>query len=135
MSRVQEGRGLLDTSVVIDLHLLSSAGLPRELLVSAVTLAELAQGPSATDDPAERASRQDLLQRVEGTFDPLPFDAAAARAYGRVCAGVRTAGRQPRGRFPDLQIAAVALANSLPLYTRNPDDFRGLDSLIVLVPV
>lgn len=132
---MQHERGLLDTSVVIDLDVLSSGSLPRSLLISAVTLAELAQGPSATDDPAERASRQDRLQRVEGSFDPLPFDTAAARAYGRVCAAVRTAGRQPRGRFPDLQIASIALANGLPLYTRNPDDFRGLDGLVVVVPV
>lgn len=132
---MQHERGLLDTSVVIDLGVLSSESLPRSLLISAVTLAELAQGPSATDDPVERAGRQDRLQRVEGSFDPLPFDTAAARAYGRVCAGVRAAGRTPRGRFPDLQIAAVALANGLPLYTRNPDDFRGLDDLVTVVPV
>ena len=99
-------------------------------------MAELATGPHATDDPEERARRQERLQRVESSFDPLPFDAAAARAYGRVYAAVAGTGRKARGRRTvDLMIAAVALAARLPLYTLNESDFTGLEDLIEVVPV
>ena len=129
-------RGLIDTSVVIDLESIDPADLPLEIAVSAVTMAELAAGPHATSDPAERARRQDRLQRAEATFDPLPFDAAAARAYGRVFAAVRSAGRQARGRRAvDLLIAATAVAAGLPLYTRNPDDFASVSDLLDIVAV
>lgn len=120
-------RGLLDTSVVIAVDQLSGDQLPDEAAISAVTLAELAAGPHATDDARERAHRQDRLQRVEALADPLPFDAGAARAYGRIYAATRSAQRKPRGaRAMDLLIAGVALANDLPLFTRNPDDFEHL---------
>ena len=102
--------------------------------MSAVSLTELAAGPHATDDAEERARRQDRLQRIEATFDPLPFDGAAARAYGRIYAAVAAAGRKARGaRAVDLLIAAVALANDLPLWTRNPSDFEALSGLIRVV--
>jgi len=124
-------RGLLDTSVIIDLEHVDVSLLPRELAVSAITLAELAAGPHATNDPHERAARQDRLQRVEVEFDPLPFDDAAARAYGRVYAAVLGSGRKARGRRAvDLLIAATALGAGLPLFTRNPDDFDGVESLL-----
>lgn len=120
-------RGLLDTSVVIALESLTRDVLPEEPAISAITLAELAAGPHATDDEDERARRQDRLQRVEALLDPLPFDAPAARAYARVYAATRAADRKPRGaRAVDLMIAAVALANGLPLFTRNTDDFEHL---------
>lgn len=123
-------RGLLDTSVVIALERLSPDLLPEEPAISAITMAELAAGPHATDDEAERARRQDRLQRVESILEPLPFDAAAARAYGRVYAATLALGRKPRGaRAVDLFIASVALANGLPLFTRNPDDFDHLRGL------
>ena len=126
-------RGLLDTSVVIDLGAIDPERLPERISVSALTMAELAAGPHATDDPAERARRQDRLQRAETTFDPLPFDADAARAYGRIYVSVIAAGRKARGRRAvDLLIAATALANDLALYTRNPDDFAHLDDVRVI---
>jgi predicted nucleic acid-binding protein len=129
-------RGLLDTSVVIDLETIPAASLPVEVAISAITLAELAAGPHATDDPAERSRRQDRLQRTEATFDPLPFDADAARAYGRVFTAVTNAGRKPRGaRAVDLLIAATALAASLPLYSRNSDDFQSLGDLVEVIAV
>lgn len=128
-------KGVVDTSVLIDLERLDPDTLPEELAVSAITMAELAAGPHATGDPVERARRQDRLQRVEATFHPLPFDAAAARAYGRVYASVAAAGRKARGRRAvDLLIAATALASELPLYTRNPDDFAHIDGLVVRAP-
>jgi predicted nucleic acid-binding protein len=128
------GRGLIDTSVVIDLERIERADLPSELAISAVTLAELAAGPHATDDSAERARRQERLQRTEATFEPLPVDGAVARAYGRVYAEVAAAGRKARGRRAfDLLIAATALAAELPLYTRNPDDFADLNGLVRIV--
>ena len=104
-------RGLIDTSVVIDLERIEAADLPLELAVSAITMAELAAGPHATADAVERARRQDRLQRAEATFEPLPVDAAVARAYGRVYAAVGAAGRKARGRHAvDLFIAATAVA-------------------------
>ena len=129
-------RGLLDTSVVVDLEHIPAGSLPLEVAISAITLAELAAGPHATDDPTERSRRQDRLQRAEAVFDPLPFGADAARAYGRVFSAVATAGRKPRGaRAVDLLIAATAVAENLPLYTRNPGDFQALDNLIEVVTV
>lgn len=123
-------RGLLDTSVIIALEQIAPEQLPEEPAISAITLAELAAGPHATDDEDERARRQDRLQRVESLMEPLPFDAAAARAYGRVYAATRSLGRKPRGaRAIDLLIASVALAHGLPLFTRNPDDFDHLRGL------
>lgn len=126
-------RGLLDTSVVIDLDRVPVDALPVQMAVSAVTMAELAAGPAAASDDAERARRQDRLQRAEATFDPLPLDTEAARAYGRVYAAVRQYGRNPRRRLADLLIAAIALANSLPVITRNAADFAGLENLIDVV--
>ena len=128
------GRGLVDTSVIIGLEQFDPSSLPTELAISAVTLAELAAGPHATNDLAERARRQDRLQRVESTFDPLPFDEAAARAYGRLYALVAAAGRKARGaRAVDLLIAATAVANDLPLYASNVDDFRFLTEVLEVV--
>jgi hypothetical protein len=101
-----------------------------------MTMAELAAGPHATSDPAERARRQDRLQRTEATFEPLPVDAALARAYGRVYAAIRAGGRKARGRRAvDLLIAATAVAAGLPLYTRNPDDFADLSDLLEVVAI
>ena len=121
---------------MIDLEGISTDDLPVELAVSAVTLAELAAGPHATTDPVERARRQDRVQRAEATFEPVPVDAAVARAYGRVYAAVAEAGRKARGRRAlDLLIAATALAAGLPLYTRNPDDFGDLGNLLEVVVV
>lgn len=135
--RVPERRrvGLLDTSVVIDLQRLRPEQLPEQVAVSAVTMAELAAGPSAAGDSEERARRQDRLQRAEAAFDPLPFGVEAARAYGRVYAAALQTGRNPRRRFADLLIAAVALAEDLPLHTRNAVDFVGLEGLIDIVEV
>jgi len=124
-------RGLIDTSVVIDLGRVAPDTLPPEIAIATVTLAELAAGPHAAEDPTERARRQARLQCTEATFDAIPFDAAAARAYGRLWAEVASAGRKARGkRALDLLIAATALAAELPLYTRNPSDFDGLGALI-----
>jgi predicted nucleic acid-binding protein len=132
----RDPRGLVDTSVLIDLEQMDPASLPAELAVSSISLAELAAGPHATDDPDERAARQERLQRAEATFDPVPFDAAAARSYGRIYAAVRSGGRKARGRRAvDLLIAATAVAAALPLYTRNPADLDGLDSIVRVVGI
>lgn len=132
----RHARGLIDTSVVIELERIDPSDLSAELAISAVTLAELTAGPHATADPAERARRQDRLQRIEATFDPLPVDAVTARAYGRIYATVVAAGRKARGRRAfDLLIAATALGAGLPLYTRNPADFTDLDALLAVVAV
>lgn len=129
-------RGLIDTSVVIDLDQLDPGSLPEQLAVSALTMAELAAGPHAAGDAAERARRQDRLQRAEATFHSLPFDTAAARAYGLIYAAIAATGRKVRGpRAVDLLIAATALAARLPLYTRNAEDFRGIEHLVDVIGV
>jgi len=129
------GTGLLDTSVIIDLDVVVPADLPEGASVSAVTMAELSAGPHATDDRAESARRQDRLQQIESWVEPLPFDGDCARAYGRIYAAGVAAGRQPRWRAVDLLIAATALAAGLPLYTRNPNDFRGLEDIVHIISI
>ena len=122
--------------MVIDLARIPAADLPALGAISAVTLAELTAGPHATTDSAERARRQERLQQVEARLDAIPVDGAVARAYGVVFAAVLAPGRKPRGpRVLDLLIAATAMANQLPLYTRNPDDFAGLGHLVQIVAV
>jgi hypothetical protein len=130
-------RGVLDTSTVILLQRLTDAGaLPAEPLITAVTLAELAVGPLVAQDERERAARQAHLQQAESDFVPLPFDARAARAFGRVAASLRRSGRKASARTYDAMIAATALANDLPVYTCNPDDFDSVDGLdVIAVPV
>lgn len=141
---VEYPQGLLDTNIMILRKWLDPDELPAEVAISAITLAELSAGPHEVrrneeqddyDEHAERARRMDVLQRAENEFDPIPFDAEAARIYGRVCAAVISAGRKPRRRVADLMIASVAIAEDLPLFTTNPDDFVGLDNLLTVVPV
>lgn len=128
-------RGLLDTSVVIDHDVIDPKLLPDESAISAVTLAELAAGPHATDNRDERAKRQDRLQWATATWDAIPFDDEGARVYGRMFAAARAAGQSSRSRFADLLIASTAAANNLPVYTRNPDDFRALKEIVKVVAI
>lgn len=128
-------RGLLDTSVVVDHDVIDPALLPDVSAIAAITLAELAAGPHATDDQDERARRQDRLQWASSTWEPLPFDGDAARMYGRMFAAARAAGRTSRSRLTDLLIAATAAASGLPVYTRNPSDFDALKAIIEVVAV
>jgi tRNA(fMet)-specific endonuclease VapC len=133
----QNARGVLDTSTVILLgRLEDAAALPAEPLITAVTLAELSVGPLVADGERERVARQVRLQQAEADFDPLPFDAGAARAFGRVAASLRRSGRKSTARSYDAMIAATALASDLPVYTCNPADFNGIDDLrVVAVPI
>ena len=126
-------RGVLDTSALLSLpQIADPAQLPEEPLITAITLAELSVGPLVAVTDEERVARQAHLQQAEADFDPLPFDAASARAFGRVAAFLRRAGRKPAARSYDAMIAATALANELPLYTCNPADFAGIDDLVVI---
>jgi tRNA(fMet)-specific endonuclease VapC len=126
-------RGILDTSAVIGLAgFQDPSALPAEPLITAVTLAELSVGPLVARTARERAARQAQLQEAEADFTPLPFDAAAARAFARVAASLRRAGRKGAARSYDAMIAATALAHGLPVYTANPDDFEGIDGLEVV---
>lgn len=133
-ARQSHDQGILDTSTVIALSSLADAGapLPDTSLITAVTLAELSVGPLVAHDQTERSTRQARLQQVEADFEPIPFDASAARAFGRVSASLRRAGRKPTARAFDAMIAAIAIANDLPLYTCNPADFAGIDGLSVI---
>ncbi len=127
--------GVLDTTAIVLLDLLHPEDLPAEPVITAVTLAELSVGPLVTDDAVERAARQSRLQETEAAFDPLPFDAPSARAFGRVAAALRRAGRQVQPRAFDGLIAAIAIAHDLPVYTCNPRDFIGIEELtVVAVP-
>jgi predicted nucleic acid-binding protein len=126
---------VVDTNVIAALKLYDPAELPDTMLITAITLGELSFGPHATDDPAKRAGRVAVLQHVEATFDPLPYDQGAARLYGQICAAVRAAGREPRKRASDLMIAATAASVELPLYTANPDDFKGAEELVEVVAI
>ena len=137
-------RGLLDTNIMILRRWIDPGELPAEVAITAITLAELSAGPHQVrpgrqpgdyDEHAERARRLDVLQRAESEFDPIPFDAEAARIFGRVTAAIIAAGRKPRRRIADLMIAAIAIAEELPLFTTNPDDFAGLADLLTVVPV
>lgn len=130
---MSHARGVLDTSTVILLPQLDdAAALPEEPLITTVTLAELSVGPLVAKSEAERAARQAQLQQAEADFTPLPFDAAAARAFGRVAASLRRGGRKPTARSYDAMIAATAVANELPVYTANPADFQDIDDLEVV---
>ena len=122
-------RGVLDTSTVILLGRLTEAELPDEPVITAVTLAELSVGPLVATGRKERAARQAVLQQAEADFEPLAFDADAARAFGRVAASLRSAGRKVQPRAYDAMIASTAISNQLPLYTVNPSDFVGIDDL------
>ncbi|MEU5944574.1 type II toxin-antitoxin system VapC family toxin [Micromonospora sp. NPDC047465] len=128
-------RGLIDTNIVIHLSALGPGELPDEMVISAVTLAELSAGPHHTDDRAERARRTSVLQHAEAMFEPLPFDAEAARAFGMITSAVLATGRTTRRRLADLMIASIAYANGLSLYTTNPSDFVGLEELVRIMPV
>lgn len=137
-------QGLLDTNILILRRWIEPDELPDEMAISAVTLAELSAGPHEVrsndeqglyDEREERARRTEALQRAESEFDPVPFDVMAARAYGRVAAAVIAAGRKPRRRVADLMIAATAIAEDLPLFTTNPDDYAGLERLVRIIPV
>lgn len=134
MTRVTDG--LLDTSTVILLtRLEDTTVLPSHPAISTISLAELSVGPLVTANPAEQAARQAHLQQAEADFDPIPYDQAAARAFGRVAASLRSSGRKHPARAYDALIAAVAIANSLPLHTVNPHDFEGIGELeVVAVP-
>jgi predicted nucleic acid-binding protein len=136
MTAVHRTRGVLDTSTVILLPRLSDpALLPAEPLITAITLAELSVGPLVARTEQERAARQAHLQQAESDFDPIPFDAAAARAFGQVAASLRRSGRKSAARTYDAMIAATSMANGLPVYTCNPSDFAGIENLeVVAIP-
>lgn len=129
-------RGILDTSTLILLGRISEPGaLPDEPLITAITLAELSVGPLVASSESEQMARQAHLQQAEADFDPLPFDAGAARSFGRVAADLRRSGRKPAARAYDAMIAATAIAHGLPLHTCRPADFKGIEGLrLVAVP-
>jgi hypothetical protein len=126
---------VVDTCVIIDLPKIPAQSLPMRPVVSAVTTAELAAGVQTAKDPLQRSLRVTHLLMIEANMDPVPFGEEAARAYGTMVALVVGAGRDPRPRKFDLMIAATAASLGLPLYTRNPDDFKGLESQLNVVPV
>lgn len=129
--------GVLDTNAVVYLPgLPDTASLPSRPLITTVSLAELSVGPLVARNGRERAARQAVLQEAEASFEPLPFDAAAARTFGQVASSLRRSGRKASARSLDAMIAAIAMCRGLPLYTANVDDFYGIDGLeLVQVPM
>ncbi|MGQ0779480.1 MAG: type II toxin-antitoxin system VapC family toxin [Pseudonocardiales bacterium] len=127
--------GVLDTCAYIDLDVIDPATLPAIPEITAVTLAELHQGVAMAKDTATRAARTEKLGAAVADFDSLPFDGEAAARYGTLVALAIAAGRDPRPRRMDLMIAAIASARDLPLYTRNAEDFKGLDNIVTVFPV
>ena len=126
-------QGVLDTSTLVLLGRIADVhALPSEPMITSITLAELSVGPLVATNEKERAARQAHLQQTEADFDPLPFDASAARSFGQVAASLRRAGRKPAARAYDAMIAAVCLANELPIHTCNPSDFEGIEDLVVI---
>lgn len=131
--RSDMAQGVLDTSTLILLGRIKDVtSLPSDPTITAITLAELSVGPLVATTDQERAARQAHLQQAEADFDPLPFDAAAARTFGQVAASLRRAGRKTSARTYDAMIAAVCVANGLPVHTCNPDDFAEIDGLVVV---
>ncbi|MGH3264930.1 MAG: PIN domain-containing protein [Trebonia sp.] len=128
-------RGMLDTRAVIDLPALDPARLPVEVAIPAVVLAELAQGVAMTKSAEQVMIRSQRLADIEAAFAAVPFDREAARRYGTLVALTIAGNRDPRPRRVDLMIAATAAANGLPLFTRNADDFRGLDSAVTVITI
>lgn len=130
-------RGIVDTSALIHFNRFQNAeSLPVVSVITTFTLAELSVGPLTAKSDVERARRLAHLQQVEASFHPLPFEVDAARAFGSVAASLRQAGRKIESRQIDAMIAAIALANDLPIYTCNAHDFEGIDGLeVVSVPV
>jgi predicted nucleic acid-binding protein len=131
----RRARGLLDTCVVIDLPVIDPRLLPVEAAVSSIVLAELAQGVAMTKDPVEMLARAQRLADAEAEFAAVPFDREAARRFGTLVALTVKAERNPRSRRIDLMIAATAAAQGLPLYTRNADDFKGLERGVEVISV
>lgn len=127
--------GVLDTCTYIDLDLLDPDALPRIPEITAITLAELYQGVAMAKEPSARAARAEKLGAAVADFDPLPFDRDAAARYGSLVARTIASGRDPRPRRMDLMIAAIASTAGLPLYTRNANDFHGLDGLVAIVEI
>ncbi|MEU1348804.1 type II toxin-antitoxin system VapC family toxin [Streptomyces sp. NPDC005775] len=127
--------GVLDTCTYIDLDLLRPEDLPAFPALTAVTMAELQQGVAMAGDPAVRAARMEKLGAAVADFEPLPFDGDAAARYGSMVSLVVAAGRNPRPRRMDLMIASIASVRGLPLFTRNADDFKGLEGVLTVVAV
>jgi toxin FitB len=133
MTSERYSTGLLDTCVLIDLNNIPPEALPVTPEVAAVTVAELSAGLHTTQDPVQRSLRVTRLLMIEANMEPLPFDDDAAKIYGNLCALVVAAGRNPRPRRLDLMIAATAALHKIPLFTRNVDDFKGLESQLTIV--
>ena len=127
--------GLLDTCVLIDINTIDDTALPVRAEISAVTLAELGLGIALATTPEHLALRTERMLEVEHSFDPLPFTAAAARRFTSMAKLVVASGRSPKPRKADLMIAAVASVNDLPLFTRNGDDFKGIEKLLTVVSI
>ena len=125
-------KALLDTSVVIAADI---GPLQGDLAISCVTLAELNFGVLVAKNQQARAERLRRLLALQRAFHALQIDEAAAASYGQIAAAVAESGRNPRPMSMDLLIAATAHAQQARVYTRNADDFRGLDGLVEIVAV
>lgn len=117
---------LLDTSILIR----GSEDPGDDVAISVVSLTELHFGVLVAADEEARAVRLRRLGKIEESFDPLPFEAEAARECGRLYGALAQRGGKPRRRAFDLAIAATANVHGVPLLTLNPDDFKLIDDLV-----
>ena len=103
-----------------------------ELHLTATVIAEMIAGIVALPIGRRRQGFQDDFDRIVGEDYAgriLPFDVAAARAYGHVHEARRRRGRPIQ--IADAQIAAVCLVHDAALATRNTGDFEGLGIALV----
>ena len=103
---------------------------PERISVSVVTIGELRLGVLAAESATIRARRLETLSVAE-TLDPLPIDRAVVHAWAALRVALRDAGR--RMPINDSWIAAVAIANDLPIASQDSDydDVPGLQVIRV----
>ncbi len=133
--------------IILDTNILSEAPKPEPNLrvlnwlrdvgeatvITAVTLGEISYGVHRLRDGRRRRNLEAFLGEVVATFAGrvLPFDAAAAFAYGEIRGAATTKGFSVSE--PDAQIAGIAKSRGLPLATRNVRDF-GVTGLRLINP-
>ncbi len=121
-------RGLLDTSFFVAFERPAPPSeAPALGAVSAITIAELTTGVKLAGDAEVRHRRQSTLTLAR-RFDPMPFDDRCADAFATIAAAVRSSGGRVR-QF-DAAIAATALANDIPVFSQDKDDFGLMDQVI-----